>query len=157
MDPLTSLVTALAAGAAVALKTTVEQVVKDSYAALKALIQRKYAQVNIDLLEQQPASESRQGVVEEDLAKTEAASDAELLRMAKVLLDAIQRHTSDTTGAVGVDLKQCVPSRPRGPGHSGWFPVMTSGVLRTAVCSSVFENTIASIWPCAHTPSYLKR
>jgi hypothetical protein len=34
MDPLTSLVTALAAGAAAALQSTVEQGVKDSYAAL---------------------------------------------------------------------------------------------------------------------------
>ena len=42
MDPLTSLVTALAAGAAAALQSTVEQGVKDGYAALKGLIQRKY-------------------------------------------------------------------------------------------------------------------
>jgi hypothetical protein len=50
MDPLTSLVTALVAGAAAALKPTVEQVVKDSYAGLKALIQRKYAQVDVNQL-----------------------------------------------------------------------------------------------------------
>jgi hypothetical protein len=105
MDPLTSVVTALAAGAAVALKTTVEQVAKESYAALKALIQRKYAQVNIYLLEQQPASESRRAVVKEDLAKTDAATDTELLRLAKALLDAIQRQALDAAGPVGVDLK----------------------------------------------------
>jgi hypothetical protein len=34
MDPLTSLVTALAAGAAVTLKSTVEQAIKDGYTAL---------------------------------------------------------------------------------------------------------------------------
>jgi hypothetical protein len=34
MDPLTSLVTALAAGAAAALQSTVEQGVKDAYTAL---------------------------------------------------------------------------------------------------------------------------
>jgi hypothetical protein len=67
MDPLTSLVTALAAGAAAALQSTVEQVVKDSYAALKGLIQRKYTQVNVDQLEANPSSKSRRGVVEEDL------------------------------------------------------------------------------------------
>jgi hypothetical protein len=43
MDALTSIVTALAAGAAAALQSTVEQTVKDSYAALKGLIQRQYA------------------------------------------------------------------------------------------------------------------
>jgi hypothetical protein len=66
MDPLTSLVTALVAGAATALKPTVEQAVKDSYAALKGFIQRKYAQVNLDQLETNPSSKSRRGVVEED-------------------------------------------------------------------------------------------
>jgi hypothetical protein len=41
MDPLTSLVTALAAGATTALRPTVEQAVEDSYAALK-LVEPKY-------------------------------------------------------------------------------------------------------------------
>jgi hypothetical protein len=59
MEPLSSIVTALAAGAAAALQSTVEQVVKDGYAALKGPIQRKYAWVYVDLLEQDPASEGR--------------------------------------------------------------------------------------------------
>jgi hypothetical protein len=42
MDPLTSLVTALAAGAAAALQSTVEQGVKDGYTALK-WVEPKYA------------------------------------------------------------------------------------------------------------------
>ncbi len=72
MDPLTSIVTALAAGAAAALKSTVEQAVKDGYTTLKALIQCKYSQVNIEQLETNPGSKSRRGVVEEDLAATGA-------------------------------------------------------------------------------------
>jgi hypothetical protein len=105
MDPLTSLVTALAAGAAGALQSTVEQGIKDGYAALKGLIQRKYARVNIDLLEQDPASESRRGVVKEDLAKTDAANDEELLHTAQVLLEAIERQTPETARAIGVDVE----------------------------------------------------
>jgi phosphatidate phosphatase APP1 len=105
MDPLTSLVTALAAGAAAALQPTVEQVVKDSYTALKGLIQRKYTRVNVDVLEQDPASESRRAVIQEDLAKTAAATDAELLTQAKTLLDALQRQAPEAIGAVGVDLQ----------------------------------------------------
>jgi hypothetical protein len=62
MDPLTSLVTALAAGAAAALQSTVEQGVKDGYASLKGLIQRKYARVNVEQLEANPSSRSRRGV-----------------------------------------------------------------------------------------------
>jgi hypothetical protein len=104
MDPLTSLVTALAAGAATALKPTVEQAVKDSYAVLKGLIQRKYAQVNVELLEQDPTSASRRTVVKEDLAKTDAAQDADVLHTAKALLDELQRQVPDVPGAVGVDL-----------------------------------------------------
>jgi hypothetical protein len=104
MDPLTSLVIALAAGAAAALKPTVEQAVKDSYAALKGLITRKYTRVNVDGLEQDPASENQRAVVKEELAKTDAAVDAELLTQAKALLDTLQRQVPEAISAVGVDL-----------------------------------------------------
>jgi hypothetical protein len=104
MDPLASIVTALAAGAAAGLNPTVAQAVKDGYAALKGLIQQKYTHVNVDLLEQAPTSDSRQAVVKEDLAKTNAVHDMELLHMAKALLAALQRQTPAMAGAVGVDL-----------------------------------------------------
>jgi hypothetical protein len=104
MDALTSIVTALAAGAAAALKPTVEQAVKDSYAALKGLITRKYGQVPVDVLEQHPTSESRRAVVKEELAQTLADQDEELLRTAKMLLDLIQRQAPETAGAIGVDV-----------------------------------------------------
>ena len=111
MDPLTSLVTALAAGAAAALQSTVEQGVKDAYAALKGLISRKYTRVNVDVLEQDPTSESRRAVIKEDLAKTAAATDVELLTQAKALLDALQRQAP---GAVGVDLQAITAAPPWG-------------------------------------------
>jgi hypothetical protein len=105
MDPLTSLVTALAAGASAALQSTVEQGVKDGYTALKGLIQRKYAQVDVDQLEANPRSKSRQGVVQEDLATVRAHQDAEVLQYAQALLEAIQRQAPQTAAAIGVDLK----------------------------------------------------
>jgi hypothetical protein len=105
MDPLTSIVTALAAGAAVALQSTVEQVVKDSYAALKGLIQRKYAQVDVNQLEANPSSKSRRGVVEEDLKAAGADRDAEVLQQAQALLEAIQHQAPETAAAIGVDLR----------------------------------------------------
>jgi hypothetical protein len=92
MDPLTSIVTALSAGAAAALQSTVEQVVKDGYTALKGLIRRKYAQVDVDQLEANPTSKNRRGVVEEELAAAGADKDAAVLQQAQVLLEAIQRH-----------------------------------------------------------------
>jgi hypothetical protein len=106
MDPLTSLVTALVAGAAAALQSTVEQGVKDGYAALKGVIQRKYARVNIDELEVNPSSKNRRGVVEEDLKTVGADTDAEVLQHAQALLEAIQRQAPQAAAAIGVDLKQ---------------------------------------------------
>jgi hypothetical protein len=106
MDPLTSLVTALAAGAAAALQSTVEQGVKDGYTALKGLIQRKYAQVSLDQLEADPSSKSRRGVVEEDLAAVGADKDAEVLGQAEALLEAVRSQAPDIAAAIAVDLKE---------------------------------------------------
>jgi hypothetical protein len=106
MEPLTSIVTALAAGAAAAFQSTVEQGVKDGYAALKGLIQRKYAQVNINQLEANPSSKSRRGVVEEDLAAAKADRDLDVLQLAQALLEAIQRQAPEAASAIGVDLKE---------------------------------------------------
>ena len=86
MDALISPVRALAAGAVTALKPTVEQAVKDSYIALKGVIQRKYAQVNLDQLEAHPCSMTRRGVVEEDLATAGTDKDAEVLQQTQALL-----------------------------------------------------------------------
>ena len=105
MDPLTGLVTALAAGAAAALKSTVEQAVKDSYAALKKLIQRKYTRVQVDQLEINPSSKNRRGVIEEELKAAGADTDAEVLQLAQVLLDAIRSSTLETVVSIGVELK----------------------------------------------------
>jgi hypothetical protein len=105
MDPLTSIVTALAAGAAAALQSTVEQVVKDSYIALKGLITRKYAQVNVDQLEANPGSKNRRGVTEEELAAAGVDQDAEVLQHAHTLLEAIQSRAPETAAAIGVDLQ----------------------------------------------------
>lgn len=105
MDPITIIVTALVAGAAAGLQPTIEQAVKDAYAGLKSLIQRKYGDVNVDLLEGDPKSKSRQMVVEENLQKTDAEKDADVLRQAKELLDAIQAHAPETAAIIGVRLE----------------------------------------------------
>lgn len=104
MDALTSLVTALAAGAAAALKPTAEQAVKDSYTALKGLIQRKYAQVSLDQLEANPSSKNRRGVVEEDLVAAGTDQDTEVLQQAQTLLETIQHQAPETAAAIGVTL-----------------------------------------------------
>ena len=105
IDPITAIVTALALGAASALQETAAAAIKDGYAGLKALIQRRYARVSLTQLEEAPESKARRAVVEEDLAKASAQQDEELLRQAKQLLDAIQAHSPEAAGAIGVDLE----------------------------------------------------
>ena len=105
MDPITIIVTALALGAAAGLKPVTEQVIKDGYAGLKALIQRKYSNVGLVMLEEDPKSKARRAVVEEDLVKTQAAQDEELLLKAKDLLDAIHSYAPDAAEVIGVDLE----------------------------------------------------
>lgn len=105
MEPITAIVTALVLGAAAALKPVAEQAVKDSYAALKALITRKYAQVPLNQLEANPSSKSRRGVVEEDLAAAQADHDPEVLQHTHALLEALQREAPHTAAAIGVDLQ----------------------------------------------------
>ena len=106
VEPITtSIVTALVAGAAAGLKPTVSQAVKDGYEGLKALIKRKYSAVSIDQLEANPTSKARRAVVEEDLQKTDAEKDPEVLQQVKALLDAIQSQPPEVVSAIGVDLR----------------------------------------------------
>jgi hypothetical protein len=105
MDSITIIVTALIAGAAAALKPMTEQAIKDAYAGIKGLIQRKYGRIDVAVLETDPTSKMRQGVIKEDLEKAGAEQDKELLSKAKALLDVIQTHAPDVPKAVGLDLE----------------------------------------------------
>ena len=68
MDPITIIVSALAAGAAAGLKPKAEQAVKDAYNGLKALILHKYGKLSVDALEQKPESKAKRSSVAEDLS-----------------------------------------------------------------------------------------
>ena len=106
MDPITMIVTTLAAGALAGLKPTAEQAVKDAYASVKALIQRKYNQVDLTPLERKPESEAKRESVREDLADAGAGADRELLEQIKALIDAIEKHAPAAAAAVGVNLQE---------------------------------------------------
>ncbi len=106
MDPISIIITALITGASAGLKPTAEKAVKDAYEGVKTFIQDKYRRVNIDMLEADPASEARQSVVKEDLAKADVSGDEELLRRAKAMLEAIRQHAPEAAAAAGVDLEE---------------------------------------------------
>jgi hypothetical protein len=105
MDPITLIVTALAAGAAAGLQSAAPKVITDAYEGIKALIKRKYGQVDLKTLESSPASSNGKSLVKEELEKTDAGQDAELLRQAQAVLQAIRQHAPDTAAAAGVSIE----------------------------------------------------
>lgn len=106
MDPITIIVMALAAGAAAGAKSTVEQAIKDSYVGIKAIIQRKYSSVTLTSLENKPESKIQRDSVQEALQDVGADKDQELFDGAKKLLEALEKHSSELSVAIGVDLKE---------------------------------------------------
>ena len=100
MDPLTLIVTAIVAGVAAAAKPTAEQAVKDAYAGLKALIQRKFGSQGdvapaLDQVEHKPESAGRQEMLKEELDEAGAGQDADVVEAAKKLLALLQPQGAD--------------------------------------------------------------
>jgi hypothetical protein len=106
MDPITLIVTALALGAAAGVQETAGQVVKDAYAGLKALVKRKYERVSVEVLENDPADETRQAIVKTDLEKAAARQDEELLRQAQSLILLVGQHAPESAAAIQINLKE---------------------------------------------------
>ncbi len=96
IDPVTIIVGALVAGAAAGLKPAAEQAVKDAYEGLKTLIKDRYQRVHVEVLENDPNNESRQEILQEDLANAGADKDQELLNQARALLEAVKEHDPAT-------------------------------------------------------------
>lgn len=108
MDPITIIVGALVAGVAAAAKPTAEQAVKDAYAGLKALIQRKFGErgdvaAAVEQVASKPESEPRQAVLKEELAEAGAAEDAEVLAAAKELLALLRPQAADQSQVATAD------------------------------------------------------
>jgi hypothetical protein len=96
MEPLEKIVKALAAGAANNLRPNLRGLentaVSNQFYALKALIARKYAQVDEDVLDIGPASAERQQQMMTQLQDVSADEDEEVLQQAEILLTAVKEH-----------------------------------------------------------------
>lgn len=106
MDPIGIIVSALASGAAAGLKPTAENAIKDAYAGLKGMIQRKYGRIDLQPIENKPESQSKRESIAEDLSDAGAGGDQELLDLAKVLIDAVAVHDKAAATVVGIDLEE---------------------------------------------------
>ena len=104
MDPLSSLLAALVAGAAGALQTTVADVVKDSYGALKNILAQRHKCVDLAAVERDPRGVESRWTLEQQLRESGASSDQELVSAAKALLAQVERSEPDLAGVIGVDL-----------------------------------------------------
>lgn len=90
MDPISLIIAALAAGAAVGVRDAAGEAVKDAYAGLKALIRRRFAgnreaEAVLDQSERLP--ESNQALLAQHLRAAGAGGDEELIRTSQALLE----------------------------------------------------------------------
>jgi hypothetical protein len=114
MDPITLIVTALAAGAALGAQDTVSAMVKDAYAGLKVLVSKRLGGrpgAELVLVKHEQAPETWQAPLMAELAETGADSDRDLVAAAQALLDLIReaegrtgKYTADVRGAQGVQI-----------------------------------------------------
>ena len=88
MDPVTLIVTALAAGATTALQDGVSATVKDAYARLKALVTKQFAdrpKAELVLAEHAAAPQTWEAPLAAELSAVGAERDADLVAAAQVL------------------------------------------------------------------------
>ena len=114
MDPITLIVTALAAGAALGTQDTVSAMVKDAYAGLKALVKKRLGggpAAELVLARHEQAPETWQAPLMAELAETGADGDRDLIAAAQALLDLLGgaegragKYTVDAREAQGVQV-----------------------------------------------------
>ena len=113
MDPITLIVTALAAGAASGITDTASSAVKDAYAALKALVTgrvRGRPAAELALSRHEEAPEQWRAALESELSAVGLDRDLELLAAAQKLLQLADvaprpgKYTVDVRGAQGVQI-----------------------------------------------------
>jgi hypothetical protein len=97
MDPVTLIVTALAAGAASALQDGASAAVKDAYAWLKALVAKRFAsrpKGELILAEHQAAPQVWEAPLAAELSAAGAESDADLAAAAQALMSLVDEAGS---------------------------------------------------------------
>jgi hypothetical protein len=89
MDPITLIITALVAGASAAAKDTASQAIKDGYAGLKAIIQRRFAtrpETGVMLQQHENDPDTWKKPLAKSLEETGASQDPRIIETAQHLL-----------------------------------------------------------------------
>jgi hypothetical protein len=114
MDPITLIVTALGAGAALGFKDTASAAVKDAYVGLKALVRKRLGggpDAELVLAKHEKAPETGQAPLMAELTEKGADRDRDLIAAAQTLLDLVGeaggragKYAVDARGAQGVQV-----------------------------------------------------
>jgi hypothetical protein len=127
MDPVTLIVTALAAGAASALQDGVSSAVKEAYARVKALVMRRFAnrpEGELVLAEHEAAPQVWEAPLTAELSAAGAGGDADLVAAAQALMGLVDQAGSRSgkyvvavRGSQGVQVGDCnTQTNTFGPG-----------------------------------------
>jgi hypothetical protein len=105
MDPITLIVTALAAGATTALQETAGTAIKDAYQGLTTLLKQKFAKdpkATIALESHAEDPQTWQKPLEKSIRETGVAEDQDVLSAAQKMLELIQSQKSSPKYAVDI-------------------------------------------------------
>jgi hypothetical protein len=127
MDPVTLIVTALAAGAASALQDGASSAVKGAYARVKALVMKRFAnrpEGELVLAEHEAAPQVWEAPLTAELAAAGAGGDADLVAAAQALMGLVDQAGSRSgkyvvavRGSQGVQVGDCnTQTNTFGPG-----------------------------------------
>jgi len=97
MDPVTALVTALAAGAAAAAKDTTAQIVKDAYQGLKKLVEPRLS--SFAGLDEKPESATARISAAKEASEKGLAEDEEIFSKVRELAAALAKHSPESLPA----------------------------------------------------------
>ena len=107
MDPITSAIVAALPALA---SDMVSSAVKDAYAGLKSLIAKKFGATSavaksVEDLEAHPKSQGRAKVLSEEVDKTDASFDAEILAAVNKLVEALSNAGQATRRGAKIDVR----------------------------------------------------
>jgi hypothetical protein len=106
MEPITTIVAAISAGALAASKDLASTAIKDAYAALKRVISDRYSKTGpfVEAVTAQPSSEPERQLLAKQLDKAGAGDDPELKALAVQLLDAVHELRKEPQAAALFDF-----------------------------------------------------
>lgn len=104
MEPVSAIVGALSAGATALASGALSAAGKDAYNLLRDAILHIVSPADVEKLEQKPTSESRKGVLAEELAEAGKGEDTELAELARQLI--VELKEVGAVGVTGVSLEE---------------------------------------------------